>query len=72
MGYVIYVLMIPIPEGRGRIYNSIIEDRKMVGSIKDRLYYAADYFDKMYEYAILLIKRERHMWTTYRQKRLGI
>ena len=38
--------------------DSIIEDVKWLGfDWEDRLYYAADYFDKMYEYAVLLIKK---------------
>ncbi len=37
---------------------SIIEDVKWLGfDWEDRLYYAADYFDKMYEYALILIKK---------------
>lgn len=37
--------------------NSIIEDVKWLGfDWGDRLFYASDYFDKMYEYAIRLIK----------------
>lgn len=37
---------------------SIIEDVRWLGfDWEDRLYYAADYFPKMYEYAILLIKK---------------
>lgn len=38
--------------------DSIIEDVRWLGfDWEDRLYYAADYFDKMYEYALLLIKK---------------
>ena len=38
--------------------DSIIEDVKWLGfDWEDRLYYAADYFDKMYEYAVLLKKK---------------
>jgi glutaminyl-tRNA synthetase len=38
--------------------NSIIEDVKWLGfSWDDRLFYASDYFDKLYEYAIQLIKK---------------
>ncbi len=38
--------------------DSIIEDVRWLGfDWEDRLYYAADYFDKMYEYAIILIKK---------------
>ncbi len=37
--------------------NSIIEDIKWLGfDWEDRLYYASDYFDQLYEYAIKLIK----------------
>lgn len=37
---------------------SIMEDIKWLGfDWEDRLYFAADYFDKMYEYAIILIKK---------------
>lgn len=37
---------------------SIMEDVKWLGfDWEDRLYYAADYFDKMYEYAVILIKK---------------
>lgn len=38
--------------------NSIIEDIKWLGfDWGDRLYFASDYFDKMYEYAVDLIKK---------------
>lgn len=38
--------------------NSIIEDVTWIGfNFKNRLYYASDYFDKFYEYAIVLIKK---------------
>jgi len=38
--------------------DSIIEDVKWLGADwEDRLYYASDYFDKMYEYAVQLIKK---------------
>ncbi|NLC67629.1 MAG: glutamine--tRNA ligase/YqeY domain fusion protein, partial [Clostridiaceae bacterium] len=39
---------------------SIMEDVKWLGfDWEDRLYYASDYFDMMYEYAIQLIKKEK-------------
>jgi glutaminyl-tRNA synthetase len=38
--------------------DSIIEDVKWLGGdFEDRLFYASDYFEKMYEYAVLLIKK---------------
>lgn len=37
--------------------NSIIEDVKWLGFRWDNLYYASDYFEKMYEYAVELIKK---------------
>ncbi len=38
--------------------NSIIDDIKWLGfDWEDRMYYASDYFDKLYEYAITLIKK---------------
>ncbi|MGB3112909.1 MAG: glutamine--tRNA ligase/YqeY domain fusion protein, partial [Candidatus Omnitrophota bacterium] len=38
--------------------DSIIEDVKWLGADwQDRLFYASDYFDEMYEYAVLLIKK---------------
>ncbi len=38
--------------------DSIIEDvRWLGGEYEDRLYYASDYFHRMYEYAVLLIKK---------------
>ncbi len=38
--------------------NSIIEDVKWLGfDWDDRLYYASDYFDQLYEYAVKLIKK---------------
>jgi len=38
--------------------NSIIEDVKWLGAdFEDRILYASDYFDKMYEYAVKLIKK---------------
>ncbi len=40
--------------------NSIIEDVKWLGfNWEDRLYYASDYFDKLYEWAVQLIKDGR-------------
>ncbi len=40
--------------------DSIIEDVKWLGADwEDRLYYASDYFKKMYEYAVDLIKKEK-------------
>jgi len=40
--------------------DSIIEDIKWLGfDWKDRLYYASDYFDQMYEYAVQLIKDDK-------------
>lgn len=38
--------------------DSIIEDVKWLGAdFEDRLFFASDYFDKMYEYAVFLIKK---------------
>lgn len=38
--------------------NSIIEDVKWLGAdFGDKIYYASDYFDQMYEYAVQLIKK---------------
>jgi len=38
--------------------DSIIEDVKWLGgNFEDRLFYASDYFEKMYEHAVLLIKK---------------
>lgn len=37
--------------------NSIMEDIKWLGFEWDNLYYASDYFDKMYDCAVLLIKK---------------
>ncbi|HMN48334.1 MAG TPA: glutamine--tRNA ligase/YqeY domain fusion protein [Ignavibacteriaceae bacterium] len=38
--------------------DSIIQDVKWLGAdFEDRIYFASDYFDKMYEYAIRLIKK---------------
>ena len=38
--------------------DSIIEDVKWLGgNFEDRIFYASDYFDKMYEWAVLLIKK---------------
>jgi glutaminyl-tRNA synthetase len=38
--------------------DSIIEDVKWLGGdFEDRLYYASDYFEQMYEYAFILIKK---------------
>jgi glutaminyl-tRNA synthetase len=40
--------------------NSIIEDVSWLGfNWEDRLYYASDYFDQLYEYALQLVKKER-------------
>ncbi len=50
---------------------SIKEDIKWLGADwKDHLYFASDYFDQMYEYAVLLIKkRERHLSVILQQNR---
>ncbi len=46
----------PIKEEQQYI-NSIIEDVRWLGfDWQDRLYYASDYFEQMYEYAVQLIK----------------
>ena len=43
---------------RSEFMDSIIKDVKWLGAdYEDRLYYASDYFDQMYEKAILLIKK---------------
>lgn len=39
--------------------NSIIEDVKWLGFKWDKLCYASDYFDKLYEWAVLLIKNDK-------------
>jgi len=40
--------------------DSILEDIKWLGfDWQDRLYYASDYFEKLYEYAVILIKKGR-------------
>lgn len=40
--------------------DSIIDDMKWMGfDFEDRLFYGSDYFDKIYEYAIQLIKKEK-------------
>ncbi len=40
--------------------DSIIEDVKWLGGdFEDRIFYASDYFDKMYEWAVLLIKNDK-------------
>jgi glutaminyl-tRNA synthetase len=47
------------PSTEDQVYvDSIIEDVKWLGADwQDRLFYASDYFDKMYEYAVILIKK---------------
>jgi glutaminyl-tRNA synthetase len=49
----------PLKEDKEYV-NSIIEDVKWLGfDWEDRLFYASSYFDKMYEYAQELIKKEK-------------
>ncbi len=49
----------PLKEDK-KYVNSIIEDVKWLGfDWEDRLFYASSYFDKMYEYAVLLIKKNK-------------
>lgn len=44
---------------------SIIEDVKWLGAdFEDRLFFASNYFEQMYECAVLLIKRARHLSVT--------
>jgi len=47
------------PETENEEYvNSIIEDVKWLGAdFEDRIFYASDYFEKMYEYAVQMIKK---------------
>lgn len=46
----------PVKEGREYV-DSIIEDVKWLGfDWDDRMYYASDYFDRLYDYAVQLIK----------------
>lgn len=47
------------PEKEEQEYvDSIIEDVKWLGgNFEDRLYYASDYFEKMYQYAVVLINK---------------
>ena len=42
--------------------DSIKEDVTWLGFDWDDLFFASDYFDEMYHRAILLIKKEKHMW----------
>ncbi len=35
----------------------------------DSLFFASDYFEQMYEAAVKLIKKEKHMSLIYRQRR---
>ena len=44
--------------------DSIIEDVKWLGAKFDDVKYASNYFDKMYECAITLIKKVLHMYAT--------
>jgi len=37
--------------------NSIVEDVKWLGFSSDPLYFASDYYDKLYEFAVILIKK---------------
>ncbi|MHC4265246.1 MAG: glutamine--tRNA ligase/YqeY domain fusion protein [Planctomycetota bacterium] len=49
----------PVKEEQKYI-DSIIEDVRWLGfDWQDRLYYASDYFDQMYEYALQLIKKDK-------------
>ena len=46
----------PLSEGKEYV-NSIMEDIRWLGfDWEDRLFFASDYFDKMYEYAVQLVK----------------
>ena len=49
------------PAGEDMEYvNSIIKDIKWLGfDWEDRLYYASDYYEKIYQYAVQMIKREK-------------
>lgn len=43
--------------------DAIKEDIKWLGfDWEDRFYYASEYFDQMYDYAVELIKRDLHMY----------
>lgn len=49
---------------------SIIEDVKWLGAdFEDRLFFASNYFEQMYECAVFLIKREKPLSVTYRQRK---
>ena len=51
---------------------SIKEDVKWLGADwEDRLFFASNYFDQMYEAAVKLIKRERLMYPIFPQSRSG-
>ena len=51
---------------------SIINDVKWLGAeFEDRLFFASDYFDAMYECAVHLIKKEKRSSATFRPMRSG-
>ena len=50
--------------------DSIQEDIRWLGfTWDDRCFYASDYFEQMYEYAVELIKKGLPMWTISRRRR---
>lgn len=50
--------------------NAIREDVEWLGfKWENEPHFASEYFDKMYELAILLIKKVRHMFVIYQQKK---
>ncbi len=45
--------------------DSIQDDIRWLGfDWEDRLYYASDYFEQMYQYAVQLVKKARHLCVT--------
>ena len=48
---------------------SIKEDIKWLGFEWDQLLFASDYFDKMFDYAVTLIKKARHSFAICLQKK---
>ena len=62
-GSVICGLMIPIRKEEQEYIRAIQEDIKWLGfDWGDHLYYASDYFEQMYHWAIELIKAGKPMW----------
>ena len=67
------VLTIPIPpKEKVEFVDSIKKDIQWLGADwEDRPFFASDYFDQMYEYAVKLIKRERLSSATCPPRRSG-